>query len=182
MELLRHRCARSAKRVTPWTALRSVPLIRLCYVISSIHISAGESCDCATASLWPASKGYSAASRSWSLYHLQYYCACARHWFGYNSQSCSRATSQTGHDQYSSMLQSFYRNQMPDADITKFIEDCLERVPDLYLDELQALLRSELDVTVGYSTVHRTLQQRNWTHKTVSSTMSKAQNAPDADW
>jgi hypothetical protein len=49
----------------------------------------------------------------------------------------------------------------------QFIEDCIERVPDLYLDELQTLVRDECNVAVGITTIHRTLRQRGWTRKKV---------------
>jgi hypothetical protein len=39
----------------------------------------------------------------------------------------------------------------------------MERMPDLYLDELQQLLLEECGVEVGVTTIHRTLKQRGWT-------------------
>ncbi|KAH9830558.1 uncharacterized protein C8Q71DRAFT_716529 [Rhodofomes roseus] len=49
-----------------------------------------------------------------------------------------------------------------------YLESCVARTPDIYLDELQDMLFEGRQVLVSIATIERTLCRRGWTRKTVS--------------
>ncbi|KAF8601489.1 hypothetical protein BDV93DRAFT_445627 [Ceratobasidium sp. AG-I] len=49
-----------------------------------------------------------------------------------------------------------------------FLEACIERQPDLYLEELRELLDTTLGVQVSLDTIRRSLLRRGWTRKKVT--------------
>ncbi|KAF8325604.1 hypothetical protein F5887DRAFT_829027, partial [Amanita rubescens] len=60
------------------------------------------------------------------------------------------------------------RPRLLDSLDTAFIEGCIERQPDIYLKELQDLLREVCHVDASPATISRTLHRRGFTKKKVT--------------